>query len=140
MEQIIQTIKNIEKARTTLRQAITNNEIATSPKLKDLSYIQEIYNIFKTIKGNDININHRKEFIFAVVYLYCPNKLFGGKMTQGLRKAIVQASNVTCASVVSTTCTELLILYINYKDFRQGVDDLVCAVEERIRRKNINHT
>lgn len=39
MEQIIETIKRIEKARTALRQAMADNEIATSPKLKDLNQI-----------------------------------------------------------------------------------------------------
>ena len=42
MEQIIETIKRIEKARTTLRQAIVDNEIATSPNFKYLNLIQNI--------------------------------------------------------------------------------------------------
>lgn len=133
MEQIIETIKRIEKARTTLRQAIVDNEIATSPKLKDLNLIPKIYKVFeelkgKEIKGKEIKVNDRKEFIFVVIYLYSPNKFFGGKMPQGLRRAITKATKVTCASVISATCTELMVLYTTYSDFRQGVDELMNKI------------
>lgn len=125
MEQIIETIKKIEKTRTALQQAIVDNELAASPKLKDLSLIPKIYEIFEQMKGNEIKVNDRKEFIFVVIYLYSPNKFFGGKMPQGLRRAITKATKVTCASVISATCTELMVLYTTYSDFRQGVDELV---------------
>ena len=135
MENIIETIKRIEKARTTLRQAIVDNEIATSPKLKDLNLIPKIYKVFeelkgKEIKGKEIKVNDRKEFIFVVIYLYSPNKFFGGKMPQGLRRAITKATKVTCASVISATCTELMVLYTTYSDFRQGVDELILKVNK----------
>ncbi len=132
MEQIIETIKKIEKARTTLRQAIADNEIATSPKLKDMSLIPKIYEIFEQVKGNEIKVNDRKEFIFVVIYLYSPNKFFGGKMPQGLRRAITRATKVTCASVISATCTELMVLYTTYSDFRQEVDHLMQVVMEKL--------
>lgn len=130
MENIIETIKRIEKARTTLRQAIVDNEIATSPKLKDLNLIPKIYEVFEELKGNEIKVNDRKEFIFVVIYLYSPNKFFGGKMPQGLRRAITKATKVTCASVISATCTELMVLYTTYSDFRQGVDELILKVNK----------
>lgn len=125
MEQIIETIKKIEKTRTALQQAIVDNKLAASPKLKDLSLIPKIYEIFEQMKGNEIKVNDRKEFIFVVIYLYSPNKFFGGKMPQGLRRAITKATKVTCASVISATCTELMVLYTTYSDFRQGVDELM---------------
>lgn len=128
MEQIIETIKKIEKTRTTLRQAIADNELAASPKLKDLSLIPKIYEIFEQMKGNEIKVNDRKEFIFVVIYLYSPNKFFGGKMPQGLRRAITKATKVTCASVISATCTELMMLYTTYSDFRQNVDNLMSKI------------
>lgn len=130
MEQIIETIKKIEKTRTALHQAIVDNELAASPKLKDLSLIPKIYEIFEQMKGNEIKVNDRKEFIFVVVYLYSPNKFFGGKMPQGLRRAITKATKVTCASVISATCTELMVLYTTYSDFRQGVDELIQKVND----------
>ena len=125
MEQIIETIKKIEKTRTALQQAIVDNELAASPKLKDLSLIPKIYEIFEQTKGNEIKVNDRKEFIFVVIYLYSPDKFFGGKMPQGLRRAITKATKVTCASVISAACTELMVLYTTYSDFQQGVDNLM---------------
>jgi len=129
MEQIIETIKRIEKARTALRQAIVDNELATSPKLKDLNLIPKIYKVFEELKGNEIKVNDRKEFIFVVIYLYSPNKFFGGKMPQGLRRAITKVTKVTCASVISATCTELMVLYTTYSDFRQNVDMLMDSLD-----------
>ena len=46
-------------------------------------------------------------------------------MPQGLRRAITKATKVTCASVISATCTELMVLYTTYQDFRKGVDELM---------------
>lgn len=132
MDQIIETIKKIEKARTALRQAIADNELATSPRLKDLSLIPKIYEIFEQMKGKEIKVNDRKEFIFVIIYLYSPNKFFGGKMPQGLRRAIAKTTRATCASVISATCTELMVLYTAYSDFRLGVDNLMNAVLETL--------
>lgn len=129
MEQIIETIKRIEKSRTALRQAMADNEIATSPKLKDLNLIPKIYKVFEELKGKEIKVNDRKEFIFVVIYLYSPNKFFGGKMPQGLRRAITKVTKVTCASVISATCTELMVLYTTYSDFRQNVDMLMGLLD-----------
>ena len=132
MEQIIETIKKIEKARTALRQAIADNELATSPRLKDLSLIPKIYEIFEQMKGKEIKVNDRKEFVFVIIYLYSPNKFFGGKMPQGLRRAITKATKITCANVISVTCTELMVLYTTYSDFRHGVDELMQAVLNKL--------
>ena len=129
MEQIIETIKRIEKSRTALRQAMADNEIATSPKLKDLNLIPKIYKVFEELKGKEVKVNDRKEFIFVVIYLYSPNKFFGGKMPQGLRRAITKVTKVTCASVISATCTELMVLYTTYSDFRQNVDMLMGSLD-----------
>ena len=131
MEQIIETIKRIEKARTALRQAIVDNELATSPKLKDLNLIPKIYKVFEELKGNEIKVNDRKEFIFVVIYLYSPNKFFGGKMPQGMRKAISKATKID-STCISRTCTELMVLYTTYSDFRQGVDELLRVVLEKL--------
>lgn len=128
MEQIIETIRRIKKSRTALRQAIADNELATSPRLKDLTLITKIYEVFEEVKGKNITVNDRKEFIFVVIYLYSPNKFFGGKMPQGLRRAITKATKVTCASVISATCTELMVLYTTYSDFRQNVDELMNKI------------
>ena len=130
MESIIETIRKIEKARTTLRQAIEENEKVVSPKLRDLTLIPKIYELFEQMKGKEIKVNDRKEFIFVVIYLYSPNKFFGGKMPQGLRRAITKATKVTCASVISATCTGLMVLYTTYSDFRQGVDELIQKVND----------
>ena len=113
---------------------MADNELATSPKLKDLSLIPKIYGIFEELKGGNISVNDRKEFIFVVVYLYAPNRFFGGKMPQGLRRAISKAVKVD-STCISRTCTELMVLYTTYSDFQQGVDSLLNAVLLRLSRR-----
>lgn len=125
MEQIIDTIKKIERARTALREAFAFNESVTSPKLNDLALIPRIYELFEEMKGGKIKVNDRKEFIFVIIYLYAPKKFFGGKMPQGLRRAITKSVKISCASVISVTCTELLVLYTTYQDFQHNVDELL---------------
>lgn len=127
MEDIIETIKRIEKARTALRQAIADNELATTPRLKDLALVQKIYAVFENLKCGEITVNDRKEFVFVVVYLYAPCKFFGGKMPHGLRKAISNTMN-TDSTCISRTCTELMVLYTTYTDFRMNVDNLLNVV------------
>lgn len=139
MEQIIEKIKKIERSRTALRQAIADNELATSPKLKDLSLIPKIYEVFEAMKGQHITANDRKQFIFVVIYLYLPSKFFGGKMPHGLRRAIVRATNATYASFISATCTELMILYTAYQDFREEVDELMSAVINMLEKDKGQH-
>ncbi len=92
-----------------------------------VTLIPKIYEIFKDMKVNDITTNDRKEFIFVVIYLYSPNKFFGGKMPQGMRKAITNAMKMD-STCISRTCTELLVLYTTFSDFRQGVDELMEKV------------
>lgn len=127
-EQIIKTIRKIERARTTLRQAMADNELVASPMLKDLSLIPKIYGIFQDIKNDEITANERKEFIFVIIYLYAPCRFFGGKMPKGLRRAIGKATGVSAMTAISNNCTELMVLYTTYQDFRQGVDQLLKAV------------
>lgn len=125
MEQVIEKIKRIEKSRAQLRQAIAENDIAIKPKYKDLSLIPQIFEKF--VKDKDvITMNDRKEFIFAIVYLYAPCKFFGGKMPRGMRKAISDTMHIDSA-YISRTCTELVVLYSTYRDFRQGVDNLLTS-------------
>ena len=132
-EQIIDTIRKIEKARTALRQAMDEERMATAPRLKDLNLIPRVYEIFKGVKGDDFNtINARKQFIFVVIYLYAPCRFFGGKMPKGLRNEISRASGVSCANTISNSCTELMVLYTAYSDFRQDVDEILNAVIEAL--------
>lgn len=132
-EQIISTIRKIEKARTALRQAMDEERMAATPKLKDLNLIPRVYEIFKGVKGDAFNtINARKQFIFVVIYLYAPCRFFGGKMPKGLRNEISRASGVLCANTISNSCTELMVLYTAYSDFRQDVDEILNAVIEAL--------
>lgn len=112
-----------------MKEAMASHESAIRPHLTDLSLINTLYEKFAKLAGNVQSSEARKEFIFVVIYLYCPNKFFGGKMPQGLRRAISVAMGVDSSSV-SRTCTELMVLYSTYDDFRRGVDRLMQEIEK----------
>jgi len=52
-------------------------------------------------------------------------------MPQGLRRAISKEVKVD-STCISRTCTELMVLYTTYSDFRQGVDKLLNATIDRL--------
>lgn len=127
MDRVTEKLRRIERSLMVFRQAVSSKEMESSPLLRDLSIIQDIYKILEENKKGHVTANDRKVFIFVVVYLYAPSKLLGGKMPQGMRKAISKTMGVN-SSYISRTCTELKILYSTYSDFRQEVDRLLSAV------------
>lgn len=52
-------------------------------------------------------------------------------MPQGMRKAISRTMKID-STCISRTCTELMVLYTTYSDFRTEVDELLDAVLEKL--------
>ena len=128
---IADKIKEIEKARAELRRAIESERLAAIPRLQDLALIPRIYDVFKRIKGESFgSTNARKQFIFVVIFLYAPSRFFGGKMQKGLRNAISKAAGIPCVNTISNNCTELMVLYTAYSDFRNDVEEVLSSICE----------
>ena len=124
---IIETIKKIELARTKLKESLLENEVASRPKLQDTSIIPYIYQIYGRLNKNTQSSHARSVFTFVVIYLYAPARFFGGKMPNGLRRAIGRATSSSYTGI-SNNCTRLKLLYTTYKDFRSEVDLLLGMV------------
>lgn len=132
MEQIVKTIRAVRAARESLKRAVSASVLASSPVLSDLSVIPDIYKIYlDTEKDKADTADAHKQLIFCMIYLFCPSKFSGGKMPRGLRDAIVKATGMNC-SFVSKSCTELVILYATYPDFREGVDRLIKEIKGKL--------
>ena len=127
---IIDKIKRIESARTSLRKARQENENASKPIVTDLGLIPHIYEVFKSTRVGDMDITARKEFIFVALYLYSPCRFFGGKMPKGLRKAIGEVTGTSCVNVISKNCAELYVLYSVYSDFKKNVEKAISSICE----------
>lgn len=127
---IIDKIKRIESARTSLRKARQESENASKPLFKDLRLMPRIYEVFKSTRVGDMDITARKEFIFVALYLYSPCRFFGGKMPKGLRKAIGEVTGTSCVNVISKNCAELYVLYSVYSDFKKNVEKAISSICE----------
>ena len=135
---IIDKIKRIESARTSLRKARQESENASKPLFKDLRLMPRIYEVFKSTRVGDMDITARKEFIFVALYLYSPCRFFGGKMPKGLRKAIGEVTGTSCVNVISKNCAELYVLYSVYSDFKKNVEKAISSICEDATISNSN--
>lgn len=130
-------IKRIELSKKNLINAIRDCNTASKPQLTNIHLVKEIYEIYKNTVGGNIMNHHRKEFIFVVIYLYDPMRLFGGKIKSGLREKIGEVLGVKSKNVISNFCSELLVLYRHYSDFREHVDITINNVMDIYERKEM---
>lgn len=136
-KEIINTILKIKEARIEVQKALFEENRYCQPQLTDLSKIPELYQDFiKIVETKKCSDSDKKRFfIFIIVYLYAPKRLFGGRMTTGLRRAIGKALNMHAHSTVSDYCTSLLIMYLQYKDFQDTINDILVELLKGIKDK-----
>ena len=121
---ISETVRNIRKAREELEKAIICFRNHSRPILTDLS-------IDKVI-GGAMSVEHRRQFIFVILYLYAPNRLFSGKMPKGLRRAIATTLGVQSDTVLSDNANDVLKRYEIYKSWAKDVDGILCVILARL--------
>ncbi len=149
---ISETIRNIRKARQELERAIVCYRSHSRPILTDLSMIPVIYDWFcelsvesatetvrqvygfflETVSGGAMSVERRRQFIFVILYLYAPNRLFSGKMPKGLRRAIARTLGVQSDTVVSDNANDVLKRYEIYKSWAKDVEDILCVILARL--------
>ena len=97
MELDFNKIIRLKKIRIEKSELSEEENVLTSPILKDKSLISETYKIFIGLLNErgcpaDIDsVTQRKKFIFIILYLFSPSSLAGGKMTAGLREEMSRA-------------------------------------------------
>ena len=88
-------------------------------KLKNLEMIPAMFDIFSEyLNKNGIKRNRMTdgEFVFIVLFMYSPKKLFGNNMEKGLRVAIGRTLNRS-GICISHLSNEVLFYYSSYKTF-----------------------
>lgn len=104
------------------------------PTLTDTARIGEVFDIYREVLArrnrgiNPLSVHERKKFYMAVLYLYSPRTLIGGKMYSGIRRALADITRIRSAASISDGCTGLLVLYRAYRDFREDVDGIIDGV------------
>ena len=132
-------IIRLKKIRIEKSELSEEENILTSPILKDKSLIHEIYKIFVEVLNergcppNIDSVTQRKKFIFIILYLFSPSSLAGGKMTAGLREEM----GVQSKSTISDNCTDVVFLYQNYGDFSGDIEYLYTEIVNRLKFKGL---
>ena len=149
---ISETVRNIRKAQEGLQNAIVCYRSHCRPVLTDLSMIPVIYDwfceltdgsdtetarqvygfFFDKVIGGAMSVEHRRQFIFVILYLYAPNRLFSGKMPKGLRRAIATTLGVQSDTVLSDNANDVLKRYEIYKSWAKDVDGILCVILARL--------
>lgn len=153
---ISETIRNIRKAQEGLQNAIVCYRSHCRPVLTDLSMIPVIYDWFcelsdesntdtvrqvygffyETVSGVAMSVERRRQFIFVILYLYAPNRLFSGKMPKGLRRAIARTLGVQSETVLSDNANDVLKRYEIYKSWAKDVDSVLGVILERLKMQD----
>ena len=135
MEQIITTIRKMKIAREKMYDAMEEWHITAKPLLSNIGVIPKIYDIFKSVLGEKAqSTNGKKEFTFIIVFLYSPQRFFGGKMSDGLRKEIGRTLHLNSPNYISLIFPDLMLSYTTYKDFKSDVDKVISVIGDKLIR------
>ena len=138
MELDFNKIIRLKKIRIEKSELSEEENILTSPVLKDKSLIHEIYKIFVELLNkrgcppNIDSVTQRKKFI-----LFSPSSLAGGKMTAGLREEMSRVLGIQSKSTISDNCADVVFLYQNYGDFSGDIEYLYTEIVNRLRIKEL---
>ncbi len=78
------------------------------------------------------SVERRRQFLFIILYLYAPVRLFSGKMPKGLRQAVARVLGVQSGTVLSDNANDVLKRYEIYKSWARDVDGILCVILARL--------
>lgn len=131
---IMQSVDRLREIRNAKSELSAEENMMCMPLIEDLTLIDDIYKVFLGyIKDNnlELNSNERRKFIVVVLYLYSLGTLAGGKMKNGIRDRLAEVTGCTC-TLISHNCENLIFQYTHYKEFKEGVDELMRRVVETL--------
>lgn len=128
---------NIDRIRE-LRDQIfmSNREIGriAAPIANGTDSLETLYGIYKSVidEKKEANAYERKKFLMAVMYLFSPVTLAGGKMRSGLRQKLAAIMGVKNHTTLSANLQDVMMLYRTYRDFRRDVNLIIKTFFEKI--------
>lgn len=133
-------IERLQTIRKEKEMLLKEEKELLSPTLTDYDKLPVIYGWFKNILKDrpcppTINtVLQRKKFLLIVLYLYCPGVLCGDRMPNGIRIKIADLFAPISNNVISQNISDIVFMYLNYKDFKNEVDDVFYQIVDKIRQ------
>lgn len=96
-------------------------------RLTDLSLIPRLYEEYNRIasesgfRGDLRNGNH-KQFLMVLLLLYCPECVFGGRISRLFRSAVASVLSLKSGHIVYSMRDKAAVWYMNYSRFSNEVD------------------
>jgi hypothetical protein len=141
LEKVIIQMESLQKRK---RQILEEEEKLMRPTLTDKSLIGNIYDMFLVYmrelhpKVKDMNNTiQRSKFIFLILFLYSPKKLFGRNMKNGGLRDKIAAVTGCDRTHISHNCKNVLMYYRIYSEFHKDVDWLYGRIVERLKEMNL---
>lgn len=138
---IIEKLNQMKEIHQQQKELANKEKEMVKPILTDLEQIPVLYKWFCIIlKSMDLppyieTVTQRKKFLFIILYLYSPGTLNGKPMVHGLRKKLVQTLEFASATTISDNCTDLIVFYSNFKEYREEIDVIYKKICERMIHK-----
>lgn len=119
----LRKIQSLKSARESINEAFKKATEAAKPIISDKRQLVDVYrNFLAFIQQGEFTTARRKQFLFIVVYLFCPAVFIGDKMPKGFREALRDLLCLNSLSIISNDTRDLMFLYTHYSDFREEVE------------------
>lgn len=130
MEEFYKKIADIKELNARIKELEKQREELYKPQLRDFSKLPIIYTICHTQLEGVAKSDIRRIFLFVILYLYCPFRLFGGKLPKQMRNTLCYMTSVN-KGVISEDCSCLLFLCSN-KPFALKLTKVMLKVKEEL--------
>lgn len=119
---IVTGVKELSRIYDNMDDLEKKEEVFSEPLYTDLSKIDAMYDVFRSVYcKSKMTVYDRKKFLFVVVLLYCPKRLAGKKMMNGLREKMAQVLNIKGKTALSDNVKDLVKVYDSDSDFKKDV-------------------
>lgn len=137
MEKDFSCISEIREIRR-MKSALSERETRLSrPTLRDYAMIPALYAWFNEIMDGDEGgqpgkAYARMKFIFIILFLYAPGALAGGKMPDGLRKAISGLYPSLAPCVISNNKKSSLFFFELYRLYKSDIERIYEGIMRKL--------
>lgn len=119
---IVTGVKELSRIYDNMDDLEKKEEVFSEPVFTDFDKIDVIYDTFRSAYcKSKMSVYDRKKFLFVVVLLYCPKRLAGKKMKNGLREKLAQVLEIKGKTALSDNVKDLVLVYDSDPDFKKDV-------------------